>query len=73
MLNQPKHIGEGMYQAAQSIYNGLEGGITGLVKKPYEEAKRDGVFGFFKGAFLGISGLVTKPVSGVLDATAKTA
>ena len=32
-----------------------------------------GVVGFFKGAAMGISGLVVKPVAGILDASAKAA
>jgi vacuolar protein sorting-associated protein 13A/C len=40
--------------------------------KPFEGAKKDGVKGFFKGTLQGISGLVIKPVTGILDAAAKT-
>lgn len=40
--------------------------------KPFEGAKKDGVKGFFKGALQGVSGLVIKPITGVLDAAAKT-
>ena len=35
--------------------------------------KKQGAKGIFTGAFKGISGLIVKPVAGVLDATAKTA
>lgn len=41
--------------------------------KPIEGAKSGGVKGFFKGTLQGITGLVFKPVSGVLDATSKAA
>jgi vacuolar protein sorting-associated protein 13A/C len=40
--------------------------------KPFEGAKKDGVKGFFKGTLQGLSGLVIKPVTGILDAAAKT-
>lgn len=40
--------------------------------KPFEGAKKDGVKGFFKGTLQGISGLIIKPVAGLLDAAAKT-
>ena len=41
--------------------------------KPFEGAKKDGVKGFFKGTWQGISGLIIKPVAGVLDFASKTA
>jgi vacuolar protein sorting-associated protein 13A/C len=40
--------------------------------KPFEGAKKGGVTGFFKGTLQGLSGLVIKPVTGILDAAAKT-
>lgn len=36
-------------------------------------AVEDGVSGFFIGTFKGITGIMTKPISGLFDATAKTA
>lgn len=41
--------------------------------KPFEGAKKDGFKGFIKGTWQGISGLVIKPVAGILDAASKTA
>jgi vacuolar protein sorting-associated protein 13A/C len=38
-----------------------------------EGIKSGGFTGFFKGTAQGIAGLVIKPVTGVLDATSKTA
>lgn len=40
---------------------------------PYEGSKKEGVKGFVKGAAKGVAGLLVKPVTGVLDASAKTA
>ena len=45
---------------------------SGVVLKPIAGAKKGGVKGFLKGTWQGISGLVFKPVTGVLDAAAKT-
>jgi len=41
--------------------------------KPVEGATKGGLVGFFKGAFQGVTGLVVKPVAGILDAAANTA
>jgi vacuolar protein sorting-associated protein 13A/C len=43
------------------------------VTAPVENAKKDGVEGFFKGFGKGIIGVVVKPVTGVLDAATAVA
>lgn len=40
---------------------------------PLEGAEKDGIGGFFLGSLKGLAGLVIKPVSGIIDATTKTA
>ena len=47
---------------------GVLDGATGLVKKPIEGAREDGAKGLFKGMGVGLVGVVTRPVSGALDA-----
>jgi vacuolar protein sorting-associated protein 13A/C len=47
--------------------------VTGLFTAPYRGACEDGVTGFVGGMFKGVTGVVTKPLAGVLDATAKAA
>jgi vacuolar protein sorting-associated protein 13A/C len=42
-------------------------GVTGIVRKPIEGAKKEGVEGFFKGVGKGLVGVVTRPTSGVID------
>ena len=44
----------------------------GVFLKPVEMMNKEGLLGAFKGAMIGVSGLVTKPITGVLDATSKT-
>ncbi len=73
IMRKPQHVVEGMQQAAHSVYFGLEGGVTGLFTAPYRGACEDGVTGFVGGMFKGVTGVVTKPLAGVLDATAKAA
>ena len=41
--------------------------------KPIEGASKGGIKGFLKGAFQGVTGLIIKPVTGVLDAASNTA
>lgn len=43
-----------------------------MVLKPYENAQKDGAVGFFKGVAQGITGVVVKPVTGVIDFASKT-
>ena len=40
--------------------------------KPVQGAKQEGLLGFAKGVGKGVTGLVTKPVSGVIDVVSKT-
>lgn len=47
--------------------------LAGVVMHPYKGSIDEGVTGFFKGTLKGFSGVITKPLSGILDATAKTA
>lgn len=68
-----EHVGDGLVSGGKSIVNGLFAGFTGLVKEPFRGAEKEGLGGFFKGGLKGITGLVVKPVSGVVDATSKTA
>eukprot|EP00762_Andalucia_godoyi_P001325 ANDGO_04804.mRNA.1 Putative vacuolar protein sorting-associated protein 13A len=67
-----RHLGEGLEQGGKALAKGLFGGIVGLVTKPVEGAKKDGVAGFFKGVGKGIAGVAAKPVSGALTFVAKT-
>ena len=41
--------------------------MTGVVMRPIEGAREQGVEGFFKGVGKGVVGLVARPVSGVVD------
>ena len=46
---------------------GFIGGISGVVLKPIEGARDEGVGGFFKGVGKGVAGLVTRPTGGIVD------
>jgi vacuolar protein sorting-associated protein 13A/C len=64
---------DGLSSSGMSIYKGIESGITGLVRQPYQGMKEEGFFGAIKGSLKGIAGLITKPLIGIIDATSKTA
>ena len=57
----------GMKAGGESILGGVTSGITGLVTNPYQQGKKDGALGFFKGVGMGLVGVAVKPVLGVAD------
>ena len=56
---------DGLAKGGKAFGKSLLGGITGIVTKPVEGAKKGGVGGFFKGMGKGVIGVVAKPVAGV--------
>ncbi|GAM28695.1 hypothetical protein SAMD00019534_118710, partial [Acytostelium subglobosum LB1] len=68
---KPKHVGEGLAMGGIGIGKGLFQGITGIVTKPVEGAKKDGFLGFAKGLAQGVIGVAVKPTAAVIDATTK--
>ena len=65
--NKPKHAVSGVARGTVSFVNSIGSGISGIISKPLEGAKEEGVGGFFKGFGKGIVGVVTKPIVGVFD------
>lgn len=65
--NRNDNIQASMVRGGKGLVMGVFEGVTGMVKKPMEGAKEEGVGGFLKGMGKGMMGLVTKPVSGVVD------
>ena len=69
-----KNVLQGFEQGAQSLFSGLGQGLYGLAYQPYLSLKqRGGVSGLLLGAAKGVTGLISKPISGVLDTVSKTA
>ena len=56
-----------MARNTRDLGKGIFDGISGVVLKPIEGAKDDGVGGFFKGVGKGVAGLVTRPTGGIVD------
>jgi hypothetical protein len=48
-----------------SVYTGLELAVTGLYRQPLEGYRNSGFFGGVAGTLKAVSGLLTKPLSGV--------
>lgn len=68
-MNKPKNICEGMSKGVICLSKGVYSGVTGLCKQPYNQIKKDGTHGIFKGIAKGISGLFIKPIAGIFDGT----
>jgi hypothetical protein len=54
-----------------SFYTGIEVAVTGLVRHPMEGYDRSGFIGGVTGTLKGISGLATKPISGIFGGISK--
>ncbi|GFR83880.1 vacuolar protein sorting-associated protein 13A-like, partial [Elysia marginata] len=64
---KPASAREGFARGGKGLVMGVFDGVTGIVRKPVEGAKQEGVSGFFKGMGKGLVGVVTRPTSGVVD------
>eukprot|EP00808_Paulinella_micropora_P000973 g79679.t1 len=69
---KPKNVSDGFVSGVKSLGTGVVSGVFGVITSPLEGAQRDGALGFAKGVGLGMTGLVVKPVSGLLTAVGQT-
>lgn len=60
---KPKDALEGFYEGTIGGGTEIYEGVTGVVSKPYNGAKKGGTFGFIKGTGTGICGLVVSPLT----------
>ncbi|SGZ50437.1 CIC11C00000002743 [Sungouiella intermedia] len=65
--NKPKHALYGVASGANSFFESVSSGFTGIAQAPIEGAAKDGAGGFFKGLGKGLIGLPTKTAIGVFD------
>lgn len=70
--NKPTDVKEGFARGGKGFVMGFVGGVTGVVTKPMEGAKKEGAAGFFKGIGKGLIGIVARPASGVMDLASNT-
>lgn len=54
-------------KSGKDLFEGVVGGITGLVTQPVSGAKEDGFEGFMKGFGKGVIGVVTQPATSIVD------
>jgi len=58
---------EGLARSGKGLVMGVFDGVTGVVTKPVQGARSEGVQGFFKGLGKGAVGLVARPTAGIVD------
>lgn len=63
----------GIVDGSENLMSGIVAGMSGLVLRPLEEAKRRGVGGFIAGLGLGLIGAAVKPMLGFADGLATVA
>ncbi|KAK9971624.1 hypothetical protein ABG768_024979 [Culter alburnus] len=72
-MNRPtKDFGESLAKGGMGFFKGVVGGVTGIVTKPVEGAKKEGAAGFFKGIGKGLVGVVARPTGGIVDMASST-
>jgi vacuolar protein sorting-associated protein 13A/C len=73
ITEKPRNLVEGVGFGCQTAIESVIAASTGLVTRPYIEARRNGFKGFLQGLYSGTTGLVLKPISGGLDLISKSA
>ncbi|KAM6980546.1 intermembrane lipid transfer protein VPS13C [Aplochiton taeniatus] len=72
MNRPPRDFGESLAKGGKGFLKGVVGGVTGIVTKPVEGAKKEGAAGFFKGIGKGLVGVVARPTGGIVDMASST-
>ncbi|KAM7158322.1 intermembrane lipid transfer protein VPS13C isoform 2-T2 [Molossus nigricans] len=72
MGRQPKDFGDSLARGGKGFLRGVVGGVTGIITKPVEGAKKEGAAGFFKGIGKGLVGAVAGPTGGIIDMASST-
>ncbi|CAH8474501.1 unnamed protein product [Schistosoma turkestanicum] len=57
LARRPETFGAGLAQGGRGLFMGVFHGVTGMVTKPVEGAKKEGVEGFFKGMHICVNNL----------------
>ena len=72
ITQKPKNIIQGIGYGFSNFSIGVFHGVTDVIRKPIEGAKKENFKGFSKGIIKGLGGVVLKPISGVFDLVSKT-
>lgn len=60
-------MGDGIIQGTEALAQGVAFGFSGVVKKPVESARQNGLLGLAHGLGQAFLGFIVQPVSGALD------
>ncbi|XP_024994007.1 uncharacterized protein LOC112527539 isoform X2 [Cynara cardunculus var. scolymus] len=60
-------VGDGFLQGTEALAQGVVFGVSGVVRKPVESARQNGLLGLAHGLGRAFLGFVVQPVSGALD------
>lgn len=60
-------FGDGIVQGTEALAQGVAFGVSGVVRKPVESARQNGLLGFAHGLGRAFLGFIVQPVSGALD------
>ncbi|XAR70581.1 hypothetical protein NMG60_11027484 [Bertholletia excelsa] len=60
-------VGDGIMQGTEALAQGVAFGVSGVVKKPMESARQNGLLGLAHGLGQAFLGIIVQPVSGALD------
>ncbi|XP_065589593.1 intermembrane lipid transfer protein VPS13C [Cyrtonyx montezumae] len=72
MGRQPRDFSDSLTKGGKGLLRGVVGGVTGIITKPVEGAKKEGAAGFFKGIGKGLVGVVARPTGGIVDMASST-
>ncbi|KAH9610755.1 hypothetical protein KSS87_017343 [Heliosperma pusillum] len=61
------NVGDGLIQGTEALAQGFAFGVSGVVRKPVESARQNGVLGLAHGLGKAFVGFIVQPVSGALD------
>lgn len=60
-------VGDGIMQGTEALAQGFAFGVSGVVTKPMESARQNGLLGLAHGLGRAFLGIIVQPVSGALD------
>ncbi|KAL2901743.1 Vacuolar protein sorting-associated protein 13C [Bienertia sinuspersici] len=60
-------VGDGIIQGTEALAQGVAFGVSGVVRKPVESARQNGVVGLAHGLGRAFVGFIVQPMSGALD------
>ncbi|KAM5573225.1 hypothetical protein ABKV19_012985 [Rosa sericea] len=60
-------VGDGIIQGTEAFVQGVAFGVSGVVKKPVESARQNGLSGLVHGIGRAFLGVIVQPMSGALD------